>query len=57
MPQMMMQPVQNTDSTQWVEGHCMKWDAYAGRVNCEVCDDKAEDGAFRCAGEQARPFS
>lgn len=50
MPNMLMQPVHNTDTTQWLEGHCMQWQAAERRATCSVCGDKADDGAFKCTG-------
>ncbi|KAI9717722.1 MAG: hypothetical protein M1828_007125 [Chrysothrix sp. TS-e1954] len=50
MPNMLMQPVHNTASTQWVEGHCMQRRPKQQRTTCSICEDKAEDGVFRCSG-------
>jgi len=50
MPGVLMQPVWNTDTTSWVEGHCMQWRAHDDAAFCNLCDEKAEDGIFRCFG-------
>ena len=50
MPLALMQPVHNTDTTHWQEGHCLQWRPHDGRSNCTVCDEKADHGVFRCSG-------
>lgn len=51
MPNMLVQPVENTDTTVWVEGHCMEWNPSERDSICGVCDDRSEgDGLFRCRG-------
>ncbi|MCJ1246086.1 hypothetical protein MMC30_003290 [Trapelia coarctata] len=50
MPGVLMQPVRNTDMTSWVEGHCLQWRAHDDAAFCNICDEKAEDGIFRCFG-------
>jgi len=51
MPNMLMQPVRDTETTVWVEGHCFHWTAAEGATICSVCDDKADgDGLYMCAG-------
>ena len=50
MPNMLMQPVRNSESTNWVEGHCFQWRHHDDRSVCTICDDKAEDGIYRCTG-------
>lgn len=49
MPNMLLQPVRNTDSMVWVEGHCFVWQAKDTGCVCSICDDKAEgDGVYKC---------
>ncbi|CAI6098436.1 hypothetical protein V2G26_001042 [Clonostachys chloroleuca] len=50
MPSMQIHPVTNTDTTVWVEGHCLNWTP--GDVsNCTICEDRGEgDGIYTCAG-------
>jgi hypothetical protein len=49
MPNMLMQPVRNTDTTIWVEGHCFVWQANDSGSVCSICDDKSEgDGMYKC---------
>ena len=50
MPNMLMQPVRNSDTTCWVEGHCLQWRKQDERSTCSVCDERAEDGIYRCNG-------
>ncbi|GAB1313031.1 AEX-3 domain-containing protein [Madurella fahalii] len=51
MPNMMVQPVRNTENTVWVEGHCFNWNASEINSSCTVCDDRSEgDGLYKCSG-------
>ena len=50
MPQVLMQPVRNTDTTSWVEGHCFQWQSRDDRSSCSICEERAEDGMFKCTG-------
>jgi hypothetical protein len=49
MPNKLMQPVRNTDTTIWVEGHCFEWQRNDTSSVCSICDDKSEgDGVYKC---------
>merc|ERR1712093_837623 len=49
MPNMLMQPVRNTDTMVWVEGHCFVWQRNDTASVCSICDDKPEgDGIYKC---------
>ncbi|KAK4455017.1 DENN domain-containing protein 5B [Podospora aff. communis PSN243] len=51
MPNMLIQPVRNTESTVWVEGHCFDWTPEETASVCTVCDDRSEgDGLYKCNG-------
>ncbi|KAK4575354.1 hypothetical protein LTR86_001208 [Recurvomyces mirabilis] len=50
MPQMMIQPVRDNESTKWIEGHCLLRRNKDGRNICTICDDRCEDESFRCSG-------
>lgn len=51
MPNMLIHPVQNTDTTIWVEGHCFNWMANDASSSCTVCDERSEgDGIYKCTG-------
>ena len=50
MPQVLYQPVKNSDTVCWVEGHCLHWRAHENHASCLVCGEKAEDGIYRCNG-------
>ena len=50
MPNMLMQPVRNTETTIWVEGHCLVLRTYDTSSVCSICEDKAEgDGIYKCS--------
>ncbi|TWU78687.1 hypothetical protein ED733_005942 [Metarhizium rileyi] len=49
MPNMQIQPVQNTETTVWVEGHCFSLNTQDSSSSCTICDDKSEgDGFYEC---------
>ncbi|KAL8714971.1 MAG: hypothetical protein Q9225_006470 [Loekoesia sp. 1 TL-2023] len=50
MPNVLMQPVRNTETTSWIEGHCLNWRSGDDRSACSVCVEKAEDGIYKCSG-------
>ncbi|KAF2848948.1 DENN-domain-containing protein [Plenodomus tracheiphilus IPT5] len=50
MPGMAMQPVRNTATTQWQEGHCLQWRPHEDKASCSICDEKSDDGLYRCTG-------
>ncbi|KAL2884635.1 DENN domain-containing protein [Ceratocystis lukuohia] len=51
MPNMLVQPVTNTETTMWVEGHCFNWIAHDRSMTCSICEEKSEgDGIFKCSG-------
>ncbi|KAI9674366.1 MAG: hypothetical protein M1829_003768 [Trizodia sp. TS-e1964] len=50
MPHALVQPVRNTDSTSWVEGHCLQWQPKEDTLVCSVCDEKADEGIYKCNG-------
>lgn len=51
MPNMLIQPVHNTESTVWVEGHCFNFCANDAASNCAICDERSEgDGWYKCSG-------
>jgi hypothetical protein len=50
MPGMLMQPVRNTDTIQWVEGHCMQFRPHDERATCSICDEIADEGVYKCSG-------
>jgi hypothetical protein len=55
MPGMLMQPVRNTESTQWVEGHCLQWRSHDRISSCSVCEDKSDEGIYKCNGKLSPP--
>ncbi len=50
MPNMLMQPVRNNETTQWMEGHCLQWRARDDRSTCSICEEKADGGIYKCNG-------
>jgi hypothetical protein len=51
MPGMAMQPVRNTSTTQWQEGHCLQWRPHEDKAVCSICEEKSDDGLYRCTGK------
>ncbi|KAF8422125.1 AEX-3 domain-containing protein [Tirmania nivea] len=49
MPNMLMQPVRNTDTTRWVEGHCMVWKQHDVDSVCSICEEKSDEGIYTCS--------
>lgn len=50
VPQAVAQPVFNTDSTCWVEGHCMQLLPRDDKIICTICDEKADERMYKCTG-------
>lgn len=49
MPSMQVQPVSNTDTTVWVEGHCFNWNPKDTTSVCTICEERSEgDGFYKC---------
>lgn len=51
MPGVSAQPVRDTDTTKWIEGHCLAWRPREDRTTCAICDEKCHEGVYRCTGE------
>lgn len=49
MPQMMVQPVRDNETTKWIEGHCLISRKDVKSI-CSICDERADDEAFKCNG-------
>ncbi|WAO87916.1 Hypothetical protein NCS54_00523900 [Fusarium falciforme] len=50
MPSMQIQPVRNTETTVWVEGHCFNWIPRDNTSICTICNEHAEgDGIYMCS--------
>lgn len=51
MPNLLIQPVRNTETTIWVEGHCFNWSTTEASSACSICDDRSDgDGMYTCTG-------
>ncbi|KAI2642182.1 dDENN domain-containing protein [Xylaria nigripes] len=51
MPNMLIQPVHNTETTVWVEGHCFDLNTSDAGAVCIICDEHSEgDGYYKCKG-------
>ncbi|KAH7061343.1 AEX-3 domain-containing protein [Macrophomina phaseolina] len=48
MPNAFSAPVRNTDTTQWCEGHCMQWRPHDEKATCSICEEKSDEGIYRC---------
>lgn len=49
MPNMQIHPVENTETTVWVEGHCFNYSAKETSAACTICLEKTEgDGIYAC---------
>ncbi|RKF73054.1 putative ddenn domain-containing protein [Golovinomyces cichoracearum] len=49
MPNLLVQPVLNTNTTTWVEGHCFELGNNNNSSVCSLCDEKADgDGIYNC---------
>lgn len=44
------QPVMNGEGIYYSEGHCLQWKAGDGPSTCVLCDERAQDGYYRCSG-------
>lgn len=43
------QPARNTETTTWVEGHCLQWSTTLLGTICSVCNEKCDDGLYKCS--------
>lgn len=50
VPQAVAQPVFNTDTTCWVEGHCLHLQPRDDKMVCAICDERADDKMYKCTG-------
>lgn len=51
MPGVLYQPVQDTSTTKWAEGHYLQWRPNDQQSICSVCDERPDEGGIhRCAG-------
>ncbi|RAH74621.1 dDENN domain protein [Aspergillus aculeatinus CBS 121060] len=49
VPTTAAQPVHNAEGTCWVEGHCLQVQPWDEKAVCAICDDRAEDGMYKCS--------
>lgn len=49
VPQAAMQHVDNAAGSAWVEGHFFQTQAWDEKLVCAICDDRAEEGMYRCS--------
>ncbi|PNS19437.1 DENN domain-containing protein [Sphaceloma murrayae] len=54
MPTALIQPVRDTATTKWVEGHCMVKRLRQGSVQCTICNEKCGEEAYHCNGCSVR---
>lgn len=50
MPGILMQPARDTPTMKWIEGHCLQWKTHDEKASCTICDEKSDDGIYRCSG-------
>lgn len=50
MPSTLYQPVRDTETTKWVEGHCLVRRAQELKTYCTICDEKCDEAVYRCTG-------
>lgn len=50
MPNVLYQPVRETETVKWVEGHHLIWKAKEEKTYCTICDDKCDEGVYSCSG-------
>jgi hypothetical protein len=50
MPGMAVHQVRNTETVRWQEGHCLQWRNYEEKASCSVCEEKSDEGIYRCNG-------
>ncbi|EPS35695.1 hypothetical protein H072_10878 [Dactylellina haptotyla CBS 200.50] len=48
IPQMLVQPVRDTATTKWVEGHCLQWQTTDFDSTCSLCEEKSDEGLYHC---------
>ncbi|KAK6358822.1 hypothetical protein TWF696_000004 [Orbilia brochopaga] len=48
IPQMLVQPVRDTATTKWVEGHCLHWQPADFDSSCSLCEEKSDEGLYHC---------
>ncbi|KAK6499558.1 hypothetical protein TWF481_009925 [Arthrobotrys musiformis] len=48
IPQMLVQPVRDTATTKWVEGHCLHWQPVDFDSSCSICEEKSDEGLYHC---------
>ncbi|KAI4960542.1 hypothetical protein J4E86_002164 [Alternaria arbusti] len=57
MPGMATHQVRNTATTQWQEGHCLQWRPNEDKAMCSICEEKSDDGLYRCTASGERKKS
>lgn len=51
MPAAVTQPVKDTDTVKWVEGHCLVRRRRQTPAPCSICNERCGDDAFFCTGK------
>ncbi|GAM87289.1 hypothetical protein ANO11243_053110 [Dothideomycetidae sp. 11243] len=49
-PNVLMQPVKDSESTKWIEGHCMVKRRKQTAAPCSICNEKCSEDTFFCTG-------
>lgn len=50
MPSTLYQPVRDTETNKWVEGHCLVRRPQELKTYCTICDEKCDEAVYRCTG-------
>ncbi|EEH33311.1 dDENN domain-containing protein [Paracoccidioides lutzii Pb01] len=49
MPQSSQQALRNPVGSTLVEGHCLQLQPWDDKTSCSICDEKAEEGMYKCS--------
>ena len=50
LPSQLMVPIRETETQRWAEGHCLIWRPRDDKVTCTICNERCDDGSYRCSG-------
>ncbi|KAI9923990.1 hypothetical protein MW887_007448 [Aspergillus wentii] len=53
VPQSSSSPIHNAEGTCWVEGHCLQLQPWDEKAVCAICDERADEGMYKCTGCKA----
>lgn len=50
VPTASAQPIVNSEGSCLIEGHCLQVQPFDERAVCAICDERAEEGMYKCTG-------